>query len=123
MSGIGSNKLIIEGVAQLHGTEWKVISDHLDVAGLIAATVMTGGDVTITNAVVEHMGITLQAMEKLGIHLDVDAEQDTIHVGPNQELVIKKTIKGDDLELAAGAWPLLPMDLMPVLLVLAMHCK
>ena len=23
----------------------------------------------------------------------------------------------------AGPWPLLPMDFMPVLLVLAMHCK
>jgi len=42
-----------------------VISDHLDVGGLIAATVMTGGEVTIENAIVEHMGITLMAMEKL----------------------------------------------------------
>jgi UDP-N-acetylglucosamine enolpyruvyl transferase len=62
---------------------------------------MTGGDVTITNAVVEHMDMTIQAMKKLGIHLDVDAVQDTIHIGKQDDLKIKKTIKGDLLELAA----------------------
>lgn len=123
IEGIWSNKLIIEWVEQLHGTEHTVISDHLDVAGIITATIMTWGDVTITNAVVEHMDMTIQAMKKLWVHLDVDAQTDTIHIGKQTNLHIKKTIKGDILELAAWARPLLPMDLMPVLLVLALHCE
>lgn len=123
IDGVGSNKLIIEWVTSLNWTDWTVISDHLDVAWIITATVMTGGDVTITNAVVEHMDMTIQAMKKLGIHLDVDAVQDTIHIGKQDDLKIKKTIKGDLLELAAWPWPLLPMDLMPVLLVLALYCE
>lgn len=32
ISGIGSNLLTIEGVENLNGCEWTVISDHLDVA-------------------------------------------------------------------------------------------
>ncbi len=84
---------------------------------------MTGGEVTISNAIVEHMSMTIQAMKKLGIHLDIDPDADTIHVGKQTDLHISKTIKGDILELAAGPWPLLPMDLMPVLLVLALHCE
>ena len=49
----------------MHGTDWTVASDHLDVGGLIAATVMTDGEVTIQNAMVEHMGIIVQAMNKM----------------------------------------------------------
>ena len=69
------------------------------------------------------MDMTLQAMKKLGVHVEVDATKDTITVGKQDDLQIKKTIKGDILELAAGPWPLLPMDFMPILLVLAMHCE
>ncbi len=120
---IGSNKLIITGVEELHGTKRTVISDHLDVAGVITATVMTNWQVTIENAVVEHMHLIIQAMKKLGIQLDVDEKNDTISVWPQKNLTISKTIKGDYLELAAWPRPLLPMDLMPILLVLAMHCE
>lgn len=41
IEGIGSNKLIIHGVERLHGVEWTVSPDHLEVAGLMAAAVMT----------------------------------------------------------------------------------
>ena len=88
ISGIGSNRLAITGVESLTGGEWTVISDHLDVAGLIAATVMTGGEITITHAIVPHMDLTLQAYKKLGISVDVDRDADTIHVTADQSLKI-----------------------------------
>lgn len=65
IDGIGSNQLTITGVSQLRGVEWTVISDHLDVAGIIAATVMTEGEVTITDAIIPHMHGMLQVFEKL----------------------------------------------------------
>ncbi len=120
---IGSNRLTIEWVSQLNWTTRSVISDHLDVAWIIAATVMTWWEVTINNAVVSHMDLTLQAMRKLWIDVSISREKDTIFVWTQKDLVIKKTIKWDILELAAWPWPLLPMDLMPVLLVLALHCE
>ena len=123
IEGIGSNKLIIHGVKKLSWTQRTIISDHLDVAWLITATVMTWWNVTIEHAVVEHMDMTIQAMKKLWISLDIDVKKDTIHVGKQENLIISKTIKGDLLELSAWPRPLLPMDLMPVLLVLAMHCQ
>ncbi len=123
IQGIWSNRLLIRGVVTLSGTTHTVISDHLDVAWLITATVMTGGQITITDAIVDHMDLTLQAMRKLGIQIQVDRTSDTITVPTQSTPKISKTIKWDILELSAGAWPLLPMDLMPVLLVLALHCE
>ena len=123
IDGIGSNKLIIQWVASLSGTTRTVQSDHLDVAWLIAATVMTGGEVTIQHAMTAHMGIMIQAMQKLWITLIVDHIADTITIPHQDTWHIHKTIKGDILELQAWPWPLLPMDIMPILLVLAMHCE
>ncbi len=118
-----SNKLTIEWVESLSWTTHTVISDHLDVAWLITATVMTWGEITIQNAVIEHMDLTLQAMSKLWVTVQLNIENDSIFVPRNQNLHIQKTLKWDILELAAWAWPLLPMDIMPVILVLALHCE
>ncbi len=122
ISWIWSNRLIIQGTQKLHGTIHTVISDHLDVAGLITATVMTWWEITIENAVVSHMDLTLQAMRKLWITVEVNTDDDTIFVPKQSKLEISKTVKGDILELSAWARPLLAMDIMPVILVLALHC-
>lgn len=123
INGIGSNLLRIQWVESLTGTIHTVISDHLDVAGLITATVMTGWEITITDAVVGHMDLTLQVMRKLWVQVMADIKKNEIFVPADQKLQIHKTVKWDILELWAGAWPLLAMDIMPVILVLALHCE
>lgn len=70
-----------------------MISDHLDVAGFIAAAAMTHGEILITDAVVEHMDLMLETFKKLGIQTVVDREADTIFVPAEQSRQIEKTIK------------------------------
>lgn len=70
-----------------------MISDHLDVAGFIAAAAMTGGEITITNAVTSHMDLMLETFTKLGIQTVVDYEADTIFVSSQQTRQIEKTVK------------------------------
>lgn len=123
ISGIGSNRLIIEWVDKLTGTEWTVASDHLDVGGFIAAAVMTGGEITINNAVTKHMNMILQVYSKMGIHVEVDRENDKIFVPKNQNLIVEKTVKGDIYEIQAFNWPLYPPDLIHVAVVLALKAK
>lgn len=123
ISGIGSNLLTIEWVSELHGTEWTVISDHLDVAGFIAAAAMTHGEILITDAVVEHMDLMLETFKKMWIQTIVDREADTIFVPAEQSRKIEKTIKGDLLMVRAQPWPMLPMDIIHTFAVTAMSCE
>lgn len=123
ITGIGTNRLEIEGVSDLHGTEWRVQSDHLEVGGFIAAAVMTGGELTIENAVVEHMGIILQVFEKLGVEVQVDREHDRIFVPKDQKLEIQRTVRGDILDIKPFAWPLYPADLIHVAVVLGLYSQ
>lgn len=54
---------------------------------------MTGGEITITNAVTAHMDLMLETFSKLGIQTVVDREADTIFVPSTQTRQIEKTVK------------------------------
>ncbi len=123
INGIGSNLLTIEWVDRLSGTEWKVISDHLDVAGFIAAAAMTGGEITITDAVTPHMDLMLETFQKLWIQTVVDRQADTIFVPAKQSRQIEKTVKWDLLMVRAQPWPMLPMDIIHTFAVTALSCE
>jgi UDP-N-acetylglucosamine enolpyruvyl transferase len=77
----------------LSGCTWTVISDHLDVAGFIAAAAMTGGEILITHAVTNHMDLMIETFTKLGIKTIVDKKADTIFVSSSQTKQIEKTVK------------------------------
>lgn len=121
IEGIGSNKLTIEGVDKLHGTEWTVIPDHLDIGGYIAAALLTDGDITVENAIPEHMGMIIQAFEKLGAKIEVKGNN--IHIPKGQKLECKQTVRGDIYDIKAAAWPLVPPDFIHVLVVTALKAS
>lgn len=123
ISGIGSNKLIIDGVEKLSGTDWTVIGEHLDVGGYIASTVLTNGEVLIENAVTEHMGMIIQVFEKLNVKVEVDFEKDTIFIPNNQELICERRAKGNIYDVKSFAWPLLPPDFVHSVIAVALKSK
>lgn len=121
INGIGSNKLEIEGVETLKGTEWNVIPDHLDIGGYIAAAALTNGSITIKNAIPEHMQMIFQVFNKFGI--EVQSNGDEIYVPADQKLVCQKTVKGDIFEIYTMPWPGLPIDFNQVVLVTALKAS
>jgi len=121
IQGIGSNHLIIDGVENLSGTEWTVISDHLDVGAYIAAAALTRGEVTIKNAIPQHMGMILQVFDKFGVRVKIDG--DSIFVPAKQKLKCKLTVSGDLLDIKAFSWPHLPPDFIHVAIVTALKAR
>lgn len=117
IEGIGSNRLIITGVDELHGIEYTPIVEHLDVGAYIAAAAMTGGEITIKNAIPEHMTQILTMFDRLGVVVEIDGEN--IHVPSKQKLEIKPDIRGGINKIDAQPWPGFPVDLLPIALVLA----
>lgn len=119
--GIGSNKITIEGVEKLHGVEWRVIPDHLDIGAYIAAAAMTKGEITIKNAIPEHMQMIIQYFEKIGIRVRV--KEDEIYINGDQKMECALTVRGDILDVKAFAWPFLPPDFVHVAVVAALKAK
>ncbi|MDQ3251610.1 MAG: UDP-N-acetylglucosamine 1-carboxyvinyltransferase [Actinomycetota bacterium] len=69
--GAGTGRIVIEGVKELHPTEWEVMPDRIEAGTFLMATAATGGDVTVTNALPEHLKIELEKLREMGV--DVSA--------------------------------------------------
>lgn len=121
ISGIGSNTLVIEGVDKLHGTEFEIPSDHIEVGSFIGLAAVTGGEILIRRAVPEHMRMALLVFEKLGVRVEVRGED--IFVPAEQELVVKPDMDGAVPKIDDGPWPGFPADLMSIALVVATQAR
>jgi len=69
ISGIGSDKLVIEGVARLHGANHSIIPDRIETGTYACAAAITGGEVVLRHARLEHLGAVARIMSDAGIEV------------------------------------------------------
>lgn len=117
ISGIASNVLTIEGVDKLNGGEFTVSPDYIEVGSFIGAAAITGGEIRITNAAPQHLGMIAQVYHRLGVSWQV--EGDDVLVPANQDMTIIPDLGGHIPEIKAQPWPAFPSDLLSIALVIA----
>lgn len=121
ITGLGTNLLVIEGVTRLHGCSHRLLADMIEVGSFIGLAGMTGSDITIKNADVEHLGIIPETFQQLGIQLTIQG--DDIHIPAQEHYRIQKFIDGSILTVYDHPWPGLTPDLLSIVLVLATQAK
>ena len=62
ISGLGTSRLVIEGVDTLRPADHEVVTDRLVAATCLAAAAITGGEVTVADARPEHMETLLRKL-------------------------------------------------------------
>jgi UDP-N-acetylglucosamine 1-carboxyvinyltransferase len=72
IEGIGSDRLVIQGVDALHGTQHAVISDRIEAATFLCAVAATGGDIRITNTRTDIFDVAIDKLREMGLKLDVE---------------------------------------------------
>jgi UDP-N-acetylglucosamine 1-carboxyvinyltransferase len=117
IEGIGSNVLTIQGVDRLHGGEFRVGADYIEVGSFIGAAAVTGGQVRIAQADPQHLRMIEMAFNRLGVHWQVDS-QDVI-VPADQPMRIVPDMGDRIPEIKAQPWPAFPSDLLSIALVVA----
>ncbi|MFW6228326.1 MAG: UDP-N-acetylglucosamine 1-carboxyvinyltransferase, partial [Alkalispirochaeta sp.] len=117
IAGIGSNILSISGVPRLHGTEFTLGADFMEVGSFIGLAAVTRGELTIERADPQHLKMTKIAFNRLGIHWDT--EGDTIHVPSRQRLRVEPDLGGMIPKIDDSPWPGFPPDLTSILTVVA----
>jgi UDP-N-acetylglucosamine 1-carboxyvinyltransferase len=121
IEGIGSNVLRVKGVQQLGGGEWRIASEHIEVASFIGLAAVTGGDVTIEDVVPADLAPILPAFERLGVEVELNGSE--VRVPPGQELVIKDDLGGQIPKIEDGPWPAFPADLTSIALAVATQAR
>ena len=114
---IGSNTLEIEGKDSLHGAEFTIGPDYLEVISFVGAAVVTRGEIRVKNAGVEHLSMIKLVLKRLGV--DMTFVGDDILVGANQRLVIEPDLGNAVPEISVMPWPAFPTDLMSIAIVIA----
>ncbi|MDQ4128983.1 MAG: UDP-N-acetylglucosamine 1-carboxyvinyltransferase [Actinomycetota bacterium] len=71
--GAGTGRLVVEGVEELRPTEWTVMPDRIEAGTFLMAAAAAGGDVTVTNAVPEHLKMELEKLRAMGVDVRATA--------------------------------------------------
>jgi UDP-N-acetylglucosamine 1-carboxyvinyltransferase len=117
IEGIESNVLRIRGVDSLRGGEWRIGSDHIEVASFIGLAAITGGGITIEGVETKDLGSILPPFGRLGVRVEVG--ETSVHVPPGQQLVIQDDLGGHIAKIEDGPWPAFPADLTSIAVTVA----
>jgi UDP-N-acetylglucosamine 1-carboxyvinyltransferase len=69
IAGIGSDRLTIDGVERLHGAEHAIIPDRIETGTFACAAAITGGEVLLANARLEHLGAVVRTLRDAGVDI------------------------------------------------------
>jgi UDP-N-acetylglucosamine 1-carboxyvinyltransferase len=117
IENIGSNTLNIQGVPSLHGGDFTIGPDYLEVVSFIGAAVVTNGSIRIRNAGPEYLDMIEVVFQRLGISWVIDGND--LIVPSDQELRIQPDLGNAIPEITVMPWPAFPTDLMSIAIVVA----
>lgn len=118
---IGSNTLHIEGVHSLHGGEFAIGPDYLEVVSYIGATIVTHGSIRIRNAGPQYLDMISMVFGRLGVSWIV--EDKDIIVPADQILEVHPDLGDAIPEISVMPWPAFPTDLMSIAIVVATQSR
>jgi UDP-N-acetylglucosamine 1-carboxyvinyltransferase len=121
IEGIGSNVVTVHGADDLRGCTYRICADHIEVASFIGLAAVTGGDLTITDAAVEHLRAIRHTFWRMGV--DIEVTGDDVRVGPGQTLEIVDDQHGQIPKIEDGPWPMFPADLTSIAVAVATQAK
>jgi UDP-N-acetylglucosamine 1-carboxyvinyltransferase len=121
VDGVGTGTLEIEGAERLGGGRFRIGSDHIEVGSFIGLAAMTGGELTIEDAAIEHLDSTLVGFDRLGVRCEVHGGD--LFVPADQSLEVRTDLGGHIPKIDDGPWPAFPADLTSIALVVATQCR
>lgn len=121
IKGIGSNKLIINGVKELGGCEHRILPDMIEIGSFIGLAAMTRSEITIKDTGYDHLGQIPMVFRRLGI--TVDRQGDDIHIPAHDHYRIQTFIDGSIMTVTDAPWPGFTPDLLSIVLVVATQAK
>jgi len=71
LHGVGTDRIEIEGVRELHGAVHRIVADRIEAGTLLVAGAITRGDVRVTDMVPAHVAAVLVKLEECGVELEV----------------------------------------------------
>jgi UDP-N-acetylglucosamine 1-carboxyvinyltransferase len=91
ISGVGTDRLIIQGVESLHGATHTVIADRIETATFLCAVAAAGGDITLKNARSDILDVALDKLRDAGVVLTTGPDWIRAQMGARPKAVSFRT--------------------------------
>jgi UDP-N-acetylglucosamine 1-carboxyvinyltransferase len=114
VSGIGTSRLIVEGVSRLGGARHRVLPDRIETGTYAMAVAMTGGDVVLENARPELLQAAFDVLAHVGV--EVTPTNAGVRVARNGSGIAP-------VEVTTSPFPGFPTDLQAQLMALMTRAK
>ncbi|MFH1884684.1 MAG: UDP-N-acetylglucosamine 1-carboxyvinyltransferase [Planctomycetota bacterium] len=108
ITGIGSPRLIIEGVKQLQPVEFEVIPDRIEAGTFMAAAAITAGELRLKNCRLDDMMAVVDRLRNIGVTVDADGDG----------CVVTRTGPIRPADITTQPYPGFPTDLQAQFMVL-----
>jgi UDP-N-acetylglucosamine 1-carboxyvinyltransferase len=118
---VGSNTLRIHGVTSLHGGEFTIGPDYLEVISFVGAAAVTHGSIRVKKAGVNNLKMIGHVFDRLGVRWNV--EGDDLVVPAEQDLEILPDLDGAIPEIKTNIWPAFPTDLISIAITVATQAR
>jgi UDP-N-acetylglucosamine 1-carboxyvinyltransferase len=127
ISGLGSNRLVIEGVQTLKGCQHTIGPDFMEVGSFLCLGAIGKGKVRIEGVNHTDMRFPLKVLARLGINpkiIEGEGEGgDALLIDGTKPLVMRKDVGDRVGTVYSGPWPAYPTDLMSVAIVAATQAQ
>ncbi len=121
IEGTGTSRLRVRGVNELHGGEFRIGADHIEIGSMIGLAAITGSDMFIEDVDPAHFDPLRIGFERLGI--ECVPRDGGLQVPPDQSLEIRPDFGDQIPSIGDGPWPAFPADLTSIALVVATQCR
>ena len=113
INGIGTKRLIIEGVDKLEIDSYEIIPDRIEAGTFAVAGALTSGDIKIKRCNPEHMRAVIDTLRKIGVSIE---EKDN-------ELIVNSDGNFNPINIRTDVYPGFPTDLQAQFMTLLCLAK
>jgi len=121
IDGIGTNCLVVDGVDSLHGADFTIGPDYLEVGSFIGLAAVTHSALRIADCRPEEHGMTRIMFNRLGVDWRVDGND--IVVPDDQVLAVVDDTGQAVPKIDDAPWPGFPADLISIATVIATQAR
>ncbi len=108
VTGQGTPRIVVEGVRELKGCEYRIIPDRIEAGTFMVAAAITNGELRIENGRPEHLLAFIDRLRQIGV--DVEREAGALRVASARRL--------EPTDVTTQPFPGMPTDLQAQLMTL-----
>ena len=108
ISGHGTPRIVVEGVRELHGCEYRIIPDRIEAGTFMVASAITNGELTLENCRLDHLMAFIDRLNAIGVTVEKS----------DKGAVVTSARRLEPVDVTTQPFPGFPTDLQAQLMAL-----